>query len=224
MSKKIRTPQDVADMFGADTPEGISRRVYKGTNCGAWAEVVERVEERVEEREETWTAEFRCLPSGGTRVTHVRKRGRAQICTCSAPQEIRDFLALPCVHFTNSTLTADELKNINPPDPGVCGTKRIWWRAPDVAYITFVTKVKRASPNRWLWKFRVGSIVEGCDQEIDVEEVFLPCAAQDIHDAIQAVEDEAKAIWNDTHGCPKCRMGGAINPTCRSCKGQGQIL
>lgn len=42
--KKIRNIEDVAEYLGASRPtnESISHRVYKDTNCGAWAKVLRR--------------------------------------------------------------------------------------------------------------------------------------------------------------------------------------
>ena len=46
----------------------------------------------------------------------------------------------------------------------------------------------------------VGSIVEGVDHGTDTHTVTYPFELQEFYDAIQLVEDEAKQIWNDTHG------------------------
>ena len=36
--KKIKNLKDLLDYWGADTPQGLNRRVYKSTDCGAMQE------------------------------------------------------------------------------------------------------------------------------------------------------------------------------------------
>lgn len=90
----------------------------------------------------------------------------------------------------------------------------------------------------WPGGFKVGSIVEGVDEGTEVHKVSFPCTAADLWNALDAVEAEARVIWNSTHGCEKCwkesqcnewgilREFGQwpINPKCRSCKGEGAII
>tara|TARA_R110002020_G_scaffold434121_1_gene644277 strand:+ start:373 stop:738 length:366 start_codon:yes stop_codon:yes gene_type:complete len=76
----------------------------------------------------------------------------------------------------------------------------------------------------------VGSIVEGVDEGTDTHALEYPFKISEFWDALQAVEDEALEIWNDTHGCEDCGMehpeygSQMINPDCKTCKGQGQII
>ena len=83
----------------------------------------------------------------------------------------------------------------------------------------------------------IGSIVEGVDFGCQTVEVDLTERGtrrtgdiiKRLFAACESVEAEAKYIWNETHGCPKCDIKGewghpAINPKCKSCKGKGQIL
>lgn len=84
----------------------------------------------------------------------------------------------------------------------------------------------------------VGSIVEGCDQYCDVQELRYPFDHTDFWAAVQRVEDQADEIWKDTHGCEHCWPDGCftewggertfgdwpINPDCPECNGEGTIL
>jgi hypothetical protein len=75
----------------------------------------------------------------------------------------------------------------------------------------------------------VGSIVEGVDWGTEEHELMYPFAADAWWKALQAVEDEAKEIWQETHGCDSCPENPEtgyhmIDPNCPECHGEGQIL
>lgn len=78
--------------------------------------------------------------------------------------------------------------------------------------------------------FTIQSIVEGIDATADGEMVLLPCRHRDVDVAIQWVEDEARRLWDETHGCEDCGTGDTetgyhpINPDCTSCHGQGTVF
>lgn len=84
---------------------------------------------------------------------------------------------------------------------------------------------------------RVGSIVEGADPCTEVHDRLFPFTDEQFWDSLQAVEDEAKEIWDDTHGCEHCWPDGyfgewgeqefgcwPINPDCPECNGEGVVL
>jgi hypothetical protein len=75
----------------------------------------------------------------------------------------------------------------------------------------------------------VGSIVEGVDEGTDTHFVPYPFTLAEYDTALDEVEKEASAIWNETHGCDDCgdldEFGSrSINPECKTCKGEGQII
>lgn len=84
----------------------------------------------------------------------------------------------------------------------------------------------------------VGSIVEGVDYGTENHKLTYPFKLSDFWEALGKVEDEAKQIWEETHGCEKCwsdtqadewgneREFGAwpINPDCKTCRGSGAII
>jgi hypothetical protein len=51
--------------------------------------------------------------------------------------------------------------------------------------------------------FRVGSIIEGSEALAGPIEVPLPATAQEIDDAIEAVEDEAEELWHEAQNIPR---------------------
>ena len=84
----------------------------------------------------------------------------------------------------------------------------------------------------------LGSIVEGVDEGTETHNLQYPFTIDQFQDALQAVEDEAKEIWNATHGCEDCHAhpqvdewgnenefgAWSINPECKTCKGGGTII
>ena len=80
----------------------------------------------------------------------------------------------------------------------------------------------------------LGSIVEGVD--INVGPVTLDFGSFNIMQfwsALQQIEDEAKEIWNDTHGCNDCYHdvkiynaynNNPVNPLCETCNGLGVVI
>lgn len=84
----------------------------------------------------------------------------------------------------------------------------------------------------------LSSIVEGVDDGTEIHYLPYPFTIDQFQDALQAVEDEAKEIWNATHGCEDCHDHpqvdewgnenefGAwpINPECKTCEGEGAII
>ena len=76
----------------------------------------------------------------------------------------------------------------------------------------------------------VGSIVEGVDYGTETHTLTYPFNLDEFWEKLQLVEDEAKQIWDDTHGCEDCHNGveldGAtpIDVFCETCKGEGRII
>ena len=77
----------------------------------------------------------------------------------------------------------------------------------------------------------LGSIVEGVDEGTETHSLTYPFTIDQFQDALQSVEDEADEIWKATHGCEDCNMVSdfheglhAVNPECKTCKGEGMIF
>ena len=87
-----------------------------------------------------------------------------------------------------------------------------------------------------------GSIVEGVDETTQTYTVTFPCNSDEIDNALNSVEEEAREIWNKTHGCAYCwneetvvdEWGNEAGPedygmrpvdeNCPECKGRGIII
>jgi len=83
----------------------------------------------------------------------------------------------------------------------------------------------------------ISSIVEGVDACTETEIVSLTkkgtrktgTVVKRLFTACDEIEKQARYIWNETHGCDECDIegewgGNAINPDCKACKGEGQII
>jgi hypothetical protein len=80
---------------------------------------------------------------------------------------------------------------------------------------------------------RITGYVEGWDGDCEAHTLAKTRGSLlGVDDYWKAVEDadmEADYIWKETHGCDDCGTpgeygGNAINPECRTCKGQGAII
>jgi len=89
---------------------------------------------------------------------------------------------------------------------------------------------------------QVGSIVEGIEPTTETYTLMFPFEAERFTAALDAVEAEAAALWNDTHGCPECWDGAKnaegwpvdeegdelvewpVKEACKACGGHGRII
>lgn len=81
--------------------------------------------------------------------------------------------------------------------------------------------------------FSISSIVEGVDEGTSTHTIEVGDDSDKLSatfwEAIEAVENEALAIWNDTHGCEECAKHfgtdadelGPVWDECPNCKGKG---
>ena len=76
---------------------------------------------------------------------------------------------------------------------------------------------------------RVGCIVEGV--EVGESRILAyPFTLSDFWSKLEWVELQAEEIWNATHGCDDCGEEDpwtgsvAINPECKTCKGEGVVI
>lgn len=81
--------------------------------------------------------------------------------------------------------------------------------------------------------FRVRGYVEGWDGDLPVHTLTKSrsrsVSASDIWDAVHEADTEALEMRHETHGCPDCGPENefgrhTINPSCRSCHGDGMII
>lgn len=197
----IRTKQDVFDHFGVEDDEGLDRALYKYTECGAWGKV-----ETVgvyEKRTSVWTAKYtRCQGEWSLQGIYDAE-GKA---VAPVVKEVVDYF-WPDVKSLQEDLEA------------VLGSGM---EASHSAEIEWTVRVG----DREI--FSVGSIVEGIEREARTQCVYLPCSSEDLDQAVADVEEEARLIWMDTHGCEECAKrngwewpGCAVDEECPECEGIG---
>ena len=194
MANKIRTIEDLFGHYGepvsgdpAVDQERLSRRVYRDTDCGAWAVVIPPGKREVGTRREVWTAYI--TPSiVGPRVGRVRRKGCAGIPANKAPDYVRGYLLLdehnsiPLTYEQVGALATDDNTDIlRVTDTGKGMIKVVFCvQAP-------ITKTHRGG-------LILGSIVEGSDVEIKME-LFFPFTKGTLKGAIQSIEEEADFYW-----------------------------
>jgi hypothetical protein len=222
MKLDIRTPADVAAHFYSDSEDDagnplpleelnrrLSRRVYKDTDCGAWAKVSERTV-AIGTSKRRWTALLTEVGQS-VRVEHARMEHGKKVSVAELPKVVRQYLCL-----------GDDLSN-DIMDIGETSAELIEGLERDHIPHAQVNR----SPHQWRVHFHcdtpkaykqvfvveIGSIVEGTDAELH-EETELPCSSEQLDAMVKAVEDAADEVWKDTHGCDQCGKGHAINPAC----------
>jgi len=89
----------------------------------------------------------------------------------------------------------------------------------------------------------VGAVVDGTEHVTRIVYLPFPFYPGDLRDALALVEAEAKAIWDETHGCPDCFGGDEttnafsevsadgddlgerpVDPDCPTCHGEGIVI
>lgn len=247
----IRTDEDLARLFGIDvgtkaelvaTEDGdaerqkvtleelISNRVYKHTNCGAWAKLETALPVGAKSTEE-WLVHIRKVVDG---IGDVRYRcHKAHMVS----PEVRDWvrvdkwssdlvLAVAFEAGLDDGYILDEvlvefLGDLEWDERGECG---------DYFNVVFNTYAGGYAPG-----VTFGSIVEGAEECAEMVSVAFPCDPQDIWNALDAVEKDADRIWSETHGCPFCWGAGdfedntwtenhSVDPDCAECHGKGIVI
>jgi len=177
----LSTIEDVANYLGANRAdnESISRCVYKGTSCGAWAEVIE--ETAFEIKKETWSVRYAKVENIWQAISAERDNTPVEF--SAVPDNVREYFMLNGKYDLEYNL--QELANGS-------------------SDFTCTENLDAKYPNGVRLIFAVGSIVEGIDAEVQPEYVSLPAKGSEIDDAIARVEAAAKDLWHETHGCEGC--------------------
>lgn len=210
--KTIQTPADVAAHFDADfDPNAVmaensarlSRRIYKDTACGAWADFMRR--DITHREQQKWVARY------------AKIDGVWQLLSLTHNDTPTEF-----------SIHGGQVREYFFPT-GIDMTEFLDGEAKGAADLTLTDTVDVKVKTGEEWVFRCGSIVEGIDAEVLPEEVSLPCTPDDLDRAVRCVEDAAESLWNDTHGCDDCGDENdsgyrSINPVCASCRGEGTVL
>lgn len=192
MANKIRTTKDLFRHYGepvsgdpAVDQQRLSRRIYKSTDCGAWAVVIPPGKRKVGTRREVWTAHI--TPSiVGPRVGRVRKQGCATVSANEAPDYVRGYLLLN--EHNSIPLTYEQIGALAPNDHIL----RVTDTGKGMIKIAFgvqapITKTHRGG-------VLLGSTVEGSTVEIH-RELFFPFTQKTLERVIQDIEEEADYYW-----------------------------
>lgn len=226
----INSHSDLASLLGAasEQEKSISRTVYKMTDCGAWAKLENGIPTGVMEPQ-TWI--FLVLKTRHGYQPWFAKRvspiGIGWMEPHEWPSEVylSIFISPPDEH---GCIANDELISM---------LDGIEWdpitELPLENGPAFRLEDIPVYVGGYAQGVSFGSIVEGTDAYVDAITVTYPCAPQQIYDAIDAVEEAAREIWLDTHGCDDC-WGGEnvignygqkrVDPDCTVCGGEGTII
>lgn len=226
---KIDSLQQLASVVGAAHPtiESISHRIYKGTDCGAWVDIRQVAQHK--------TTRFKVIFGDSIfgPVAHswqVNGRGPWRRFDEVAPRELLRYLSaddeekLVGPGKTMLRLAQDAGQSLADVRARTADFDNIEWfpRKQDTAWVTLDVVTLRPGVG-------VGSTVEGIDATTETHELTFPFTDKQFWAAVQAVEDEASALWNDTHGCDDCgdedEFGNRpVNPQCKTCSGNGTVI
>jgi hypothetical protein len=213
---EINTVEDLFSYLGPDyypddyerSKSSLSRAIYKGTNCGAWADFSAAGNRRNGFKHETWSCTYQKKGDDWSVVQFVHPNGKTfAFKDMDVPAEVFDYF-FPDIDSVSSYLSEQH---------------------PGENRVTVTEEVRINLFKEHQGVFIIGSIVEGVDAEVPAREVYLPCKGEDIDMAIADVESEAEYIWQQTHGCDACALEGewggrAINQDCKECNGEGTII
>ena len=179
---RINTLEDLFDHLDAHWHEGdveaskrsLSRRVYKDTECGAWATFGMPGERAVSHESQTWTGRYAKIDGVWEMLLPLRDGVPCEASTM--PQAAKEY-------FWPSDLQPSDLDDL----------------AKGAASLTLTETIRVPVMAPHAGSFVVGSIVEGSDAEVPPETVFLPCSPEDIDRAIAGVNDEACRLWDEAN-------------------------
>jgi len=195
------TLADVCAHLGATHPtnDSLSHRVYKDTECGAWAKVKERTKYKT--RREKWTVRYVKVDGVWQVLSAFRNNRPVELSVM--PANVREFF------LVGSDSMQDDVAALAAPAASYEHTEAMESKYPTGTELVFI----------------VGSIVEGTDAEVQPVEVPLPASSKRIDMAITSVEAGARELWMHTHGCEGCgEVGGPVDPDCKQCGGNGEVL
>lgn len=196
---------DVLGFFGEADEAGLSRRVYKSTDCGAWAKFETRFVQ-TGERKRTWTAFLQkgingvhvhgaiedFQPNDVFPATNWSAVLPAAVVPADLPANVREYLTLTA---------AGTLCNVTGEDFDALATAGGWQTVVAVSPIQkLITFVLTEPVGEERDGFLIGSIVEGSDAEVPPEWLPFPFTSDDLDKAVQNIEAEADRLWQEANG------------------------
>ena len=199
----------VTRLDGRTLEESLSRAVYKGTDCGAWLEVIEPGYYATGKRSTVWTATINRSILGGV-VVAIRQKGRKTMTLYDHktgenpwPKTVKDYLLAddrgvmrldPEDGLGNAREVRELLNSLKVGDD----TLRVTRRCLQVI-VTF--KVGMPVLKAHNGGIRIGTIVEGSDVEPLVQpvELYFPFTPQKWGETVGDIESEATYWWNEVN-------------------------
>lgn len=187
----FNTRQDVLDHYDARDEDHLSHRVYKTTNCGAWAKFVTQ-DEVVSQETQDWTV----ILTKGINGIHLVGASRGTtlgevIPTDQLPKEVKEY----CLLFdpgTKTELTISEFETLTSSE-----TETVLEANPLRLVMAVKVDFVVTRPRDGLL---LGSIVEGSDAEIEGRFLGFPFTAAELHHTISDIESEADFLWREANG------------------------
>lgn len=226
----IRNLKDLAALVCANpTIESISHRIYKDTACGAHVNILNPLAYVARRRTVTVRAHGRIAIDGYRWLFFTVNGKKTQ--DENTIKEIAEYLEAKKSRRLNGILRSPwDIKIYVERALKAKKTADLTGRLTGHLNLTLKFKLELPVLKTSPAGISIGSIIEGVDYDTETLSLTFPFSAKTFWAAVTQVEQEAKDIWNDTHGCPKCGLKNpetgerAINPKCKACKGVGIIL
>lgn len=223
----IKSHEDLASFLGAynSSEESISRAVYKSTECGAWAKLRNDLWQGRTECQQ-WKIDIRRGIIGFAVVKARRAKGRKWYAPKDSkwPHELTEFLSSTELGPSGRILDESTVQFLK---------SEVRWNSNKPIGRRYFDAEISVRIGKQVSGVEFGSIVEGIDATTDIYTVLYPCDSTEVDKAIQAIEDEARELWDNTHGCSKCWDGAGgrgingirpVDPDCSYCHGQGTVI
>lgn len=228
------------DVSHHDTVEEMERKfsnaLYRRSGCGLSFGFIEPHDRELREEKQFWWVE--AIKDGLTkaRAAAIWKDGEPPRPLDTVPRVVRMFFSL--IPYGNGKSEDPDPSNdrMNVDWKSVEKVK-VGNRVPHVEHHKdrMVAKAEIEIP---VIKFipggvKASSIVEGVDRGTGIYERIWPFTSKDFYGMIDEVGEEAKEIWNNTHGCERCaehwdipwRLGATmVNTDCSTCGGGGIVI
>lgn len=191
------TRQDVLDFYGATDEQHLDKRVYKATECGAWAKFDTRFV-----KTGTKPVAYTAVIQKGINGVYILSV--AEGCEPAPPadnpealfglpQLVKSFLNLDAnkPKANRSLISAQEFDDLRS-----WGTLTVKDESPIRKIVTFIIEVDTGDTQDG---FLIGSIVEGSEAECTPHFLPFPFTGEDLDNAVQALETQADELWNEAN-------------------------
>lgn len=222
----IRNLKDLCELVEAQDIEGVSRAIYKGTDCGAWVAEIKPGFTTSKGLPQNCSVEMDKDFKVTSIVVGRKTRYKVGSVDLDVPEDV--LLYVYAVKDEKGyTITDEDSRKILLTTKGKGDGFTV--KHKDNGDIRVEFAIDGLKTKKHQGGVVIGSIVEGCDFDADSEELMYPFTEKRFWEAVGDVESSASYIWQQTHGCEDCGVEGewghpAINPECKTCHGDGAII